>query len=117
MTRIIPDADFAELRRLAHDIVDRSAEGNLVEYTDADRAFHLRLLSYSNNDRLVALVADLRAHTRLYGLSELMEAGELAAIAREHIEIVDTIETRDSRAVLRVMRRHISQVRGRWSGR
>jgi DNA-binding GntR family transcriptional regulator len=117
VARAIPDSDMPELRRLAQEIVDRAAEGNLVDYTEADRAFHLRLLSYSNNARLVDLVADLRAHTRLYGLSQLMERGELESVAREHLDIVDTIETHDPRAVERIMRRHIGQVRGRWSGR
>jgi DNA-binding GntR family transcriptional regulator len=117
VARSIPQADLVELRRLASDIVERAIEGNLVDYTEADRAFHLRLLSYSKNARLVSLVADLRAHTRLYGLSQIMERGELEAVAREHLDIVTAIETRDPHAVGEIMRHHIGQVRGRWSGR
>ena len=111
----IPSSDIPELRRLAQNIVDRAVEGNLVEYTEADRVFHLRLLGYAHNDRMVNLVSDLRAHTRLFGLATLRERGELESVAREHLEIIDTVESRDPEAVERVMREHIGQTRGRWA--
>jgi DNA-binding GntR family transcriptional regulator len=115
VTRHIPAEDLPVLRELAQVIVDCANEGNLVEYTEADRVFHLRLLSYADNTRMTNLVSDLRAHTRLFGLSILLERGELVDSAREHLDIVDTIERRDSRAVERLMRNHIRQTRGRWA--
>lgn len=113
---IIPAADFGELRDLAQAIVDRAGEGDLVGYTAADQLFHLRLLSYADNPRITDLIADLRAHTRLLGLSALLEQGELVGVAHEHHAIVDALEARDPEAVERLMRDHISQVRGRWAG-
>ncbi|WP_406229459.1 GntR family transcriptional regulator [Nocardia sp. NBC_01009] len=115
VTRHIPAEDLPVLHELAQVIVDCANEGNLVEYTEADRVFHLRLLSYADNTRMTNLVSDLRAHTRLFGLSSLLERGELVDSAREHLDIVDTIERRDSRAVERLMRNHIRQTRGRWA--
>ncbi|MFE7802876.1 GntR family transcriptional regulator [Nocardia sp. NPDC057440] len=115
VTRHIPAEDLPVLRELAQVIVDCANEGNLVEYTEADRVFHLRLLSYADNTRMTNLVFDLRAHTRLFGLSSLLERGELVDSAREHLDIVDTIERRDPRAVERLMRNHIRQTRGRWA--
>ncbi|WP_328412059.1 GntR family transcriptional regulator [Nocardia sp. NBC_00403] len=115
VTRHIPAEDLPVLRELAQVIVDCANEGNLVEYTEADRVFHLRLLSYADNTRMTNLVSDLRAHTRLFGLSSLLERGELVDSAREHLDIVDIIERRDSRAVERLMRNHIRQTRGRWA--
>ncbi|MER7011615.1 GntR family transcriptional regulator [Saccharopolyspora sp. NPDC000359] len=115
ITSVIPEEDFAELRELAQHIVDGAEAGDLVDYTEADRVFHLRLLSYANNPRMSNLVSDLRAHTRLFGLAALLERGELVDVAREHHAIVDAIESRDQGAVEAVMRDHISQVRGRWA--
>jgi DNA-binding GntR family transcriptional regulator len=115
VTRRIPAEDLPELRQLAQVIVDHAEKGDLVGYTEADRVFHLRLLSYANNTRMSNLVSDLRDHTRLFGLSSLLERGELVDVAREHLPIIDTIERGDPRAVERLMRNHISQTRGRWA--
>ncbi|MHA6804527.1 GntR family transcriptional regulator [Salinifilum ghardaiensis] len=115
VTPSIPDEDLSRLRGMAQAIVDWAAAGDLVEYTEADRQFHLELLSYADNTRMRELVSDLRAHTRLYGLASMLERGELEGAAREHLTIVDTIESRDESAVESVMREHISQTRGRWA--
>lgn len=113
----IPAEDFAELRSLADDIVSCAAQGDLVSYTEADRAFHLKILGYSGNSRATAIISDLRANTRLYGLATLAELGLLADSAREHHVIVNALEARDPALVDRLMREHISQTRGRWAAR
>lgn len=113
----VPADDIPELRRLAQDIVDHAVKGDLISYMEADRRFHVRLLEYSGNRRLVDLVADLRSHTRLLGLGPLVEKGVLAESADEHLELVDLIETGDAEAAERLMVRHIGHVRGLWAGK
>lgn len=115
VTAIIPEVDFSRLRDLAQRIIDWAIEGNLVDYTEADRHFHLTLLAYANNSRINDLVSDLRAHTRLFGLASMLERGELEESAREHLTIVDTLQSRDAAAVEKLMRDHISQTRGKWA--
>lgn len=116
VTPLIPEADFPELERLAEKIVSWAKAGNLVEYTDADRVFHLKLLSYADNPRLVEMVSDLRGQTRLLGLTSMLEHGELTATAEEHLTIVELIRSRDPAAVEEFMHQHISQVRTTWAG-
>ncbi|WP_370938664.1 GntR family transcriptional regulator [Amycolatopsis sp. cg13] len=111
----IPDGDLPELRAMAQAIVDEAAAGDLVAYTEADRAFHLRLLGYAGNARATSLIADLRAHTRLYGLAALSERGELAESAREHHEILDAIAGGNAGLVEKLMRTHIGHVRESWA--
>ncbi|WP_028659259.1 GntR family transcriptional regulator [Nocardioides insulae] len=115
VTPDIPDADFPMLRELAEAIVRGAASGDLVAYTDHDRAFHLKLLEYAGNRRISALVGDLRAHARLYGLADMLERGELEGAAREHLVIVDALEARDAALVERLMDAHVRQTRGRWA--
>ncbi|GAB0101329.1 GntR family transcriptional regulator [Nocardia sp. JMUB6875] len=115
VTPLIPDADFPHLRSLAEKIVEGAEGGDLVEYTAADQIFHLTLLGYADNPRLNALVSDLRDHTRLFGLASLAKKGELVDVAREHLTIVDLLESRDQDAVERFLRAHIQQARGRWA--
>ena len=115
VTPQIPRDDLPRLRRLAHDIVAGAADGDLIAYTEADRVFHLTLLAYDGNPRLVDLVAHLRGQARLLGLTGLLERGELVANAAEHLQIVDLIEARNSDGVEALMHRHISQVRTTWA--
>src|SRR6478735_2210330 len=95
VTPVIPEADLPELRRLAQKIVSWAKASNLVEYTEADRVFHLKLLSYAGNPRLVDLVSELRGQTRLLGLTGLLESGRLTEAAEEHLTIVELISRRD----------------------
>ncbi|HET8969713.1 MAG TPA: GntR family transcriptional regulator [Candidatus Nanopelagicales bacterium] len=115
VTPIIPEADLGELRRLAEQIVSWAKASNLVEYTEADRVFHLKLLSYAGNPRLVELVSDLRAQTRLLNLTTLLEQGRLTEAAEEHLTIVELIRARDVGAVEAYLRRHLGQVRTTWA--
>jgi DNA-binding GntR family transcriptional regulator len=115
VTPSIPAEDMPRLREMAEAIVQGALAGDLVAYTEADRAFHLRLLEYAGNRRVTALIADLRAHTRLYGLASLHESGELEVSAREHHAILDAIAAGDAQEVRDLMSAHISQTRGRWA--
>ena len=115
VTPIVPSEDFPALREMAQTIVNWAGVGDLVRYTEADREFHLRLLSYAANPRISDLASELRGQTRLLGLTSLLERGELAESAREHLTIVELIESRDVVAVEKFMQHHISQVRGKWA--
>jgi DNA-binding GntR family transcriptional regulator len=115
VTPRIPAAAIPALRELGRAIVDNAAAGDLVAYTEADRRFHLAILEYSSNPRLVSLVSDLRSHTRLYGLSGMVDRGTLAGSAAEHLELVDLIAARDAQAAGDLMERHIGRVRAEWA--
>jgi DNA-binding GntR family transcriptional regulator len=117
VTTEIPAEDFPALRELAQAIVDGARAGDIAQYIEADHEFHVRVLAYSGNRRLVDLVSDLRGQTRLVGVASLLGRGELLESAEEHLELVDLLERRDSAAVKAYMERHIDHVRGRWSGR
>jgi DNA-binding GntR family transcriptional regulator len=117
VTDLIPAEDFAGLRQLAQEIVDGARAGDLAQYTEADREFHLRLLGYSGNQRLVDLVAELRGQTRLVGLASLLDRGYLVSSAREHLDLLDLMEQRDAAAVEIFMVRHINHIQDLWSGK
>lgn len=105
------DATFRGLRAVAAEIVAAAASGNLIAYVDADRRFHLELLGLSGNRRLVRLVGDLRAQSRLYGLDELARRGRLVQSAAEHDALLDLVAAGDVRGARALMRRHIRHVR------
>ncbi len=104
------------LRPMANAIVRLATAGDLLKYVEADRQFHLALLELAGNRHLVDLVANLRARSRLYGLQELADRGELARSAAEHEEIVDLVLAGRVDDVAALMRSHIRHVRGVWAG-
>ncbi|WP_020387672.1 GntR family transcriptional regulator [Kribbella catacumbae] len=112
---LIPAADIPRLRELAEDIVVAAKAGNLIEYIEADRVFHVTLLAYSGNPRLVDVVSDLRSQTRLLGLTPLVKSGRLVQSAAEHHVLVDLVEARDAAGAEQLMLRHIGHVRGLWA--
>lgn len=113
----ITDAELEALRALASAIVDAAAEGDLVSYVNADREFHLRLLAAAGNPRLVRIVDDLRAQTRLYGLSALVASGRLVDSAQEHVEMCDLIASGDAKKLKKLMGTHLGHTRREWAGR
>lgn len=114
---LIGEQELAHLRNLAAAIVDAAADGDLISYIGADREFHVRLLTASGNQRLVRIVEELRAQTRLYGLSSLASSGQLVASAREHQRMCDLIESGEAEKLQDLMRTHIGHIRREWAGR
>ncbi|MEU8225271.1 GntR family transcriptional regulator [Kribbella sp. NPDC048915] len=112
---VIPAADHPRLRQLAEDIVVAAEAGDLIAYIEADRVFHVTLLAYSGNSKLVDVVSDLRSQTRLLGLTPLVESGRLVPSATEHHELLDLVEAGDAKGAEQLMRRHIGHVRGLWA--
>jgi DNA-binding GntR family transcriptional regulator len=103
------------LRGVARGIEKSASKGQLIEYVELDRRFLLELLSVAGNEHLVTVVGELRARSRLYGLQQLVDRGELTDSAREHEQILDLVLAGDARAAAALMRRHIGHVRGSWA--
>lgn len=107
--------DYATFHAVADEIVDFARAGDLIHYLDADRRFHLGLLGFSNNERVVTTIDGLRDQTRLYGLKSLSEKGTLVASAEEHLPILDAIVAGDSDRVRELMQHHLRHIRGDWA--
>lgn len=114
---LISEKELAALRNLSAAIVDAAARSDLINYVNADREFHVRLLGASGNQRLVRIVEELRAQTRLYGLSALAASGRLVASAQEHETMCDLIEAGRADELRDLMRTHIGHIRREWAGR
>lgn len=113
-TRAGPD-EAAALLPVAQAVVDAAADGDLIRFLEADLEFHGRLLSLTGNRRLVEIVATLRAQTRLYGLSALVQHGTLTTSAKEHLVMCELLAAGDDRGLEQLMRTHIGHVRGEWA--
>lgn len=108
-------AGLDELRAMADELVRTARDKDAIGHSATDLQFHLKLLSYGNNQSLVNTVHSLRVRSRLYGIARLAERGELEATAREHAELIDLICARDADGAEALMRRHLRHVRGVWA--
>ncbi len=109
-----------ELRGLADEIVRGAGSGDLGRYLEAGLAFHLRLLSLLDNRRLVGVVAELRAQTRMVGLARMVGPRELDASAGEHhllLDLLDLLAAGDGPGAESLTTRHVGHVLGWWAGR
>ena len=120
MSQIAPRLSVAAFEKLtvAAEAIERAAaDGDVLEYLDADRRFHVALISAIGNPRLTDLVDRLRRQARLFGLMDLAKSGRLMASARDHRKLLDMIRAGDTQAAENLMRAHISHTRGLWAGR
>jgi DNA-binding GntR family transcriptional regulator len=106
-------ADDATLRAL-RDVLDRSRAlrdaGDLVGLAELLGRFDVIVYSQVTNDRIGALIDNLRAHlTRIGRLTEDIP-GRVEASVEEHAAIVDAILARDPDEAERRMRVHIASV-------
>jgi DNA-binding GntR family transcriptional regulator len=108
--------DLAACRELVQRCL-RSAEArDLAGFLEADREFHLTLLSSLGNQRLVEIVDRLRDQTRLYGLISLAPE-RLVASAEEHAALLEAIADHDVKNARVQLKRHLEHTRGLWAGR
>jgi DNA-binding GntR family transcriptional regulator len=114
---LLTPARLEELAGAAEAIERAAADGDVVRYLDADRRFHVELVSALGNARLTELVDRLRRQARLFGLKDLAKSGRLMASAREHRALLGMLRAQDSQAAENLMRAHIGHTRGLWAGR
>ncbi len=114
-TRTATAQQLEALRPAAEEIVAAARNHDLIGYLEADRLFHLELLSLAGNEHLVKVVSDLRKRSRLYGLTDLDQEGVLIDSAQEHVELVDLMLEGDAEAAQEHMRRHLDHVRSLWA--
>ena len=108
------DADIAELRSLVdgmpETVLNASDPAEAARIHDAKNLeFHLKLVGLSNNRRLIALYADLRAHLKIARAH--VDATEwLSRVpdeTREHHDIVEALARRDVEAMKSALDAHL----------
>lgn len=106
-----------EMPRWRHlaDLISKHADaGNLAEFLEADREFHLGLIGLHGNRRLVAMVKELRSQTRMIGLAKMTNTPELSKSGREHHDMLDLMESGDEVALRALMATHFAHVLAWW---
>ncbi|MGV8875902.1 MAG: GntR family transcriptional regulator [Rhodoglobus sp.] len=114
LANMVPPVDVPMWRKSADRISEFADSGNLTEFLEADRDFHLGLLRLHGNARLVSVVAELRSQTRMVGMAKMTNTPELSKSGREHHEILDLLEQGKTVELEALMGRHFAHVLTWW---
>ena len=115
LSRLSAD-DLDRVEGLAVEVEAAMAAGDVLAITDANRRFHFAIFEASAMPRLVRLLRQLWDATDVYRGVLFADAGNRAAIAREHRAIVAALRARDATALVQAQDRHrdrtVSALRG-----
>ncbi|HEX5567440.1 MAG TPA: GntR family transcriptional regulator [Streptomyces sp.] len=117
VTRTAAPEQLRALRHAAEETVAAARTGDLLGYLDADRRFHLGLLSLAGNSHLVEVVCDLRRRSRLHGLTGLAGTGVLVEPAQDHVGLLDVMLEGRAEEAEEHMRRHLARIPALWAAR
>jgi DNA-binding GntR family transcriptional regulator len=110
-----PTAQFER----AHVIYERMTAAaklrDVRKFIQADTDFHLHLIALTGNERLTAILSDLRDHMHLPGLQRLADSDGLEQSTNEHLELLGALERGDAKMAADIARTHIGRTRAEWA--
>lgn len=80
---------------------------NIEEITKQDVAFHEAIYSITKNDRLVAMLHNLKEHIFRYRLEYIKDMKNKGTIVEEHKKIIEAIASKNVRTACKEIERHI----------
>jgi DNA-binding GntR family transcriptional regulator len=84
--------------------------GDLLAASEANAAFHRRIVSIARHETAERLLSSLHAQMVRFQYRTILSPGRSESSFAEHLAIADAIAAGDARAAERTMRRHIANV-------
>jgi DNA-binding GntR family transcriptional regulator len=110
----LTSSQIEQLRILAAATKRAADQGDLIEFLETDRKFHVGLIATLGNKPLADLVETLRDRVRLHGFKNGSTKEYIAQSAIEHFQLLDALSKRDEADAVAVMRRHLERSRHVW---
>jgi DNA-binding GntR family transcriptional regulator len=100
------DDEIASLRRMFDDFSDRSVEGHLDEYSEANIHFHQAIIRLSGNPLLADMTRDLFIHMRAIRQATIGQADRAKRSIVDHMNIIEALEQRDTERAAALVLKH-----------
>jgi DNA-binding GntR family transcriptional regulator len=84
--------------------------GDLLAASDANAAFHRRIILVAGHETAERLISSLHAQMVRFQYRTILSPGRSESSYAEHLAIIEAITVGDARAAERAMRRHIANV-------
>lgn len=101
----LTDEHIAQMRR-SMDEMESAPPSDVTRLLQGNREFHFLLFSVADNSRLDALVRQLWDLCDRYRILYYTQPADLERVLREHREIVDAAEARDTELLIELLRQH-----------
>jgi DNA-binding GntR family transcriptional regulator len=101
----VSDALIARLRKLHEGML---ADPHSVDWVDRNRVFHMAVYETAASPRLAAIIRNLQDASVMYiGASLQQKPGLREDANRDHAEILDALERRDTEAAVKALEDHL----------
>ncbi len=100
------DKEIASLRAMAGRFGSDDAKAHIEEYSEANIAFHQRILELSHCPMLKTIADGLFLHMRAVRRKAMAEKDRSSRSVAEHIGIIEALENRDADQAAREVREH-----------
>ncbi|MDX9871744.1 MAG: GntR family transcriptional regulator [Clostridia bacterium] len=101
------DGEIEEMQRDLALEANHFETSDLLKTIEVDTRFHEMIFSAAKNNRLLAMVKELREQVQRFRTTTLAVPGRMKFALDEHREIVEAIASRDTEKAQRVAREHI----------
>lgn len=101
------EEQIKELKQVNKQFAAYVEKENLQGTIKKDVEFHEIIYRSSGNDKLIQIISNLREQVHRFRVVYLKDYSSPKDIAREHLEIIDAISSRDPDAALNAAKRHI----------
>ncbi len=103
----ITDEEIGELKKAMEVCEEKMTGGDVVEIAKADECFHDIVIRSSENPKLHEIMSNLREQIYRYRVEYLKKKEAYPQLIKEHREIFDALQQRDSAAVAKYMQDHL----------
>ena len=100
------EENIEELKKLADNIVKSAQKRDFIAFQDYNQQFHLLIVGTSSNKLLLKMWKSLAFEVRTKAIMDYLDVADPVEIAKEHIAIIEAIESRDPQKAGQLVAQH-----------
>ncbi|NLY45408.1 MAG: GntR family transcriptional regulator [Tissierella sp.] len=109
--KVIKKDDVDRIRSILKDMEGLLAEGNLLEYSVKNDIIHDIIDDICPNREAIELIESIRLQLRSFNKRTILIPGRAEESYKEHIELLEALESNDAERSEIIMRKHMASVR------
>lgn len=110
ITRNLTDEQLQTLERLYNETLNHEEEFNYELFMERDRAFHMKIVEFTDNQRLIDVFNHLSTHMQIVRFRMARQnPGKMPWVDEDHHNILKAFKERNPEKVKEVIRNHFSK--------
>jgi DNA-binding GntR family transcriptional regulator len=100
------EQDFVALRRMFDEFIEIKPSEHIDDYSDANIAFHQRIIRLSSSDLIASLTENLILHVRAIRKATISHGDRAQRSLTDHLNIIEALSRRDVEGAETMSRQH-----------